>query len=126
MIAVDSSVVIRWLNGVRHPACDALDSALARFAVRLPPAALAEVLSARTIEPAAAAFLATVPVLPVYDGYWARAGALRGAVRRQGRKAALGDALVAQSCIDADIPLLAVDSDFAVYADLGGLRLVAL
>ena len=124
MIAVDSSVVIRLLNGVEHPACERLAAELAKGRVRLPPVTLTEVLSASTLTPDAAEFLATIPVIEPIDGYWARTGALRAKLRRQGRKAALGDALIAQSCIDAGIPLLALDVDFRAFAEVAGLELV--
>ncbi len=44
-------------------------------------------------------------------------------VKRSGCKAALGDALIAQACIDADVALLTRDTDFAAFAELGGLKL---
>ena len=62
-------------------------------------------------------------LLPITDGYWERAGLLRAKVLKAGRKAALGDALIAQACIDADVPLLTRDADFAAYVKLGGLKL---
>jgi predicted nucleic acid-binding protein len=36
----------------------------------------------------------------------------------------LGDALVAQSCIDEDVPLLTRDRDFRAFAQAAGLNLV--
>jgi len=63
------------------------------------------------------------PTLQRTRGYWERAGALRAAVRKLGRKAALGDALIAQACIDADVPLLTRDADFAAFVKVGGLTL---
>jgi predicted nucleic acid-binding protein len=43
------------------------------------------------------------------------------AKRRKGR---LGDALIAQSCMDRGIPLLTRDRDFRAFADAAGLDLV--
>lgn len=48
---------------------------------------------------------------------------LKGSVARVGRRARLGDALIAQACIDADVPLLTRDADFQVFAEVGGLKL---
>jgi predicted nucleic acid-binding protein len=48
---------------------------------------------------------------------------LRRAVRRRGLKANLADALVAQCCIDADVPLIAHDPDFRHFAAHCGLKL---
>ena len=43
---------------------------------------------------------------------------------QKGRKACLGDALIAQSCIDQGISLLTRDRDFRALAEAGGLDLV--
>lgn len=40
------------------------------------------------------------------------------------RQARLGDALIAQTCIDAGIPLLARDRDFRAFAEAARLDLV--
>jgi predicted nucleic acid-binding protein len=45
-------------------------------------------------------------------------------VLASGRKARLGDALIAQSCIDAKVPLLTRDRDFRAFARAAGLRLI--
>ena len=42
------------------------------------------------------------------------------------RKARLGDALIAQSCIDQGVPLLTRDGDFRAFANAAGLDLVIL
>ena len=40
------------------------------------------------------------------------------------RKARLGDALIAQTCVDRKIPLLTRDQDFRAFADAAQLNLV--
>jgi predicted nucleic acid-binding protein len=40
------------------------------------------------------------------------------------RKARLGDALIAQSCIDGGVPLITRDRDFQAFADTAGLNLI--
>jgi len=40
------------------------------------------------------------------------------------RKARLGDALIAQRCIDRGIPLLTRDRDFRAFAEAQGLDIV--
>jgi predicted nucleic acid-binding protein len=40
------------------------------------------------------------------------------------RKARLGDALIAQTCVDRGIPLLTRDKDFRAFADAARLKLV--
>ena len=49
---------------------------------------------------------------------------LRAKVLAKRHKARLGDALIAQSCIDHGIPLLTRDRDFRAFADAAGLDLV--
>jgi predicted nucleic acid-binding protein len=60
----------------------------------------------------------------VGHGYWQRAGELRAKVLAKRRKARLGDALIAQSCLDRGIPLLTRDRDFRSFADTAELGLV--
>jgi predicted nucleic acid-binding protein len=40
------------------------------------------------------------------------------------KKARLGDALIAQSCLDHRLPLITRDRDFVAFADAAGLDLV--
>ncbi len=65
--------------------------------------------------------LLEVPLIEVKPGYWERAGALRAKVLAQRRKARLGDALIAQTCIDRGIPLLTRDRDFRAFTAAAGL-----
>jgi hypothetical protein len=68
--------------------------------------------------------LAELPLIEVEPGFWQRAGELRAKVLAKRRKARLGDALIAQSCIDRGISLLTRDRDFRAFADAAGLSLV--
>ena len=68
--------------------------------------------------------LSEVPLVEIASGYWQRAGALRAKVLAKRRKARLGDALIAQSCIDGGVPLLTRDRDFRAFAEAAGLDLV--
>jgi predicted nucleic acid-binding protein len=63
-------------------------------------------------------------MLELREGYWARAGLLRGQCLAAGRRARLADVLIAQACLDADLPLLTNDADFEVFKLIGGLKLV--
>jgi predicted nucleic acid-binding protein len=49
---------------------------------------------------------------------------LRAKAIAKRRKARLGDALIAQTCIDRGIPLLTRGRDFRAFADAAGLDLV--
>jgi len=123
VIAVDTSVLIDWLDQVDRPETRRVDQFAQSGDGVLAAVTVTELLSdprgMRSLDAALVAF----PVLQLSDGYWERAGKLRAAVRKAGRKAALGDALIAQACIDSDVPLLTRDSDFAAFVKAGGLKL---
>jgi predicted nucleic acid-binding protein len=88
------------------------------------PVVLTELLSDPKLPSAVAETLAEVPLVEIEPGYWQRAGALRARVLAKSRRARLGDALIAQSCIDRGIPLLTRDQDFRAFAETPGLDLV--
>lgn len=123
MIAVDTSVLVDWLDRVDSPEARRVSGFAQSGEGVVAPVTLTELLSdprgSRMLDVALVAF----PTMPLANGYWERAGLLRAAVRKAGRKAALGDALIAQTCIDNDVPLLTRDTDFAAFAKLGGLKL---
>jgi predicted nucleic acid-binding protein len=55
---------------------------------------------------------------------WERAGLLRAGALKQRRKARIGDALIAQSCIDQSVPLVTRDKDVRHFAGKAGLALL--
>jgi predicted nucleic acid-binding protein len=85
----------------------------------VPPIVVTEPLSVPPPTAAARRFITTIPLLPIVDGYWERAGELRYNVRAQKKAAGLGDCLIAQSCIDNDIPLITYDLDFRHFEPAG-------
>ncbi len=101
-----------------------LDKALEDGQVLMVPAVLTELLSDPKLASGVAETLSALPLLEVESGYWQRAGILRAKVLAKRRKARLGDALVAQTCIDRGIPLLTRDRDFRAFAAAAGLDLV--
>ena len=123
MIAADTSTWIAFFQGESGRDVELLDSALADRRLLMPPAVLAELLSDAKVPAPTARSLADIPLLEVADGYWERAGALRAKALSKGRKARLGDALIAQSCVDRGIPLITRDKDFRAFADAAGLKL---
>ncbi len=123
MIAADSSVIVDLLEGRVTPQRATLEVLLGEARAVLAPATIAEILSDPTGGRQAEAILSQFILLPIIDGYWERSGLLRAKLRRAKRKAALGDALIAQACIDADVPLLTSDADFEAFAKIGGLKL---
>jgi predicted nucleic acid-binding protein len=125
VIAADTSTWIAFLEGAAGPDVELLDRALGDRQVLMAPAVLTELLSDPKLPRDVRETLADVPLLQVTDGYWQRAGELRALAIGKRRKARLGDALIAQSCLDGGVPLITRDRDFRAFADAGGLDLVA-
>ncbi len=125
MIAVDACVVISFLAGEAIPEVEAFAALLRRDGAVLAPSTLAELLSDPTGGAPTANLIDGLKILPIEEGYWRRAGLLRATVRRAGRKAAFGDALAAQACLDAGVPLLTCDADFKAFARVANLDLAA-
>jgi hypothetical protein len=119
MSAVDSSSLITYLAGGSGRDVDLVDQAISSRHLLIPPVVLTEVLSAPGGGPEAAGVLAGLPALDVTPGYWERAGQLRARVLSRGYRARLGDALIAQSCLDHDVPLITRDGDFRHFARHG-------
>jgi predicted nucleic acid-binding protein len=124
MIAADTSTWIAFFSGAEGEDVERLDGALEDRLVMMPPPVLTELLSDPKMSADLEATLREVPLLDTADGYWARAGRLRATVLARRRKARLGDALIAQSCLDHRLPLLTRDRDFMAFADAAGLHLV--
>ena len=125
MIAADTSTWIAFLEGGAGRDVDLLDRALGDRQVLMAPAVLAELLSDPKLPSNVRATLADLPLLEITDGFWRRAGELRALVLGKRRKARLGDALIAQSCLDGGVPLITRDRDFRAFADAAGLDVVA-
>ncbi len=123
MIAVDTSTLIAYLAGEAGRDVEALDSALARNQAHLPPVVVTETLSASKAPEHLARLILALPILDIADGYWERAGRLRRRLLARGLRAPLADALICQSCLDLDVPLITRDGDFKHFARHCGLRL---
>jgi predicted nucleic acid-binding protein len=124
LIAADTSTWIAFLQGDGGEDTQSLDKALEDRQVLMVPAVLTEVLSNPELLEEVAETLCEVPLIEVKTGYWERAGLLRAKVLAKKRKARLGDALIAQTCLDRGIPLITRDRDFRAFADAAGLDLV--
>ena len=124
MIAADTSTWVAFLEGARGEDVRLLDKALEDRQVWMVPAVLTELLSDPSLPSQVAETLCEVPLIEISPGYWQRAGALRAKVLRKRRKARLGDALIAQSCVDQGVALLSRDRDFQSFAEAASLDLV--
>jgi predicted nucleic acid-binding protein len=124
LIAVDTSTWIAFLKGESGADTELLDRALQDRQILMVPVVLTEMLSDPKLPSDVSRTLSELPLVDVEPGYWQRAGELRATVLKRRRKARLGDALIAQSCIDRGISLLTRDRDFRSFADAVGLDLV--
>ena len=124
MIALDTSSMVAYLDGSRGDDVQAVDLALEAQQIVLPPVVLCELLSAARVPRSARTFFEQLPLLDVLDGYWARAGRTRARVLAKRHKARIADALIAQSCVDHDVPLITRDRDLRPFSQLAGLKVV--
>jgi predicted nucleic acid-binding protein len=124
VIAADTSTWIAFLEGSSGQDVQLLDRALADRQVVMVPVVLTELLSDPSLPSHVVKTISDLPLLEVASGYWHRAGALRAKVLATRRKARLGDALIAQTCIDQGIPLITRDRDFRAFALAAKLNLV--
>jgi predicted nucleic acid-binding protein len=124
VIAADTSIWIAFFQGETGADIELLDQALRDRQVVMVPVVLTELLSEPKLSAEVAKTLSQLLLLEIDAGYWQRAGELRAKVLAKRRKARLGDALIAQSCVDRGIPLLTRDGDFRAFAAAGALDLV--
>lgn len=124
MIAADTSTWIAFLEGSAGDDVNLLDRALDDKQVLMVPVVLTELLSDPKLPSEVFETLSEIPLIEIGVGYWQRAGALRAKVLSKRRKARLGDAVIAQTCIDKKIPLLTRDRDFRAFAEAAKLEIV--
>jgi predicted nucleic acid-binding protein len=124
MIAADTSTWIAYLQGERGQDTELLDRALSDKQVVMAPVVLTELLSDPKLDHHVGRTLSALPLMPIQDGFWERAGRLRAEVLARRRKARLGDALIAQVCLDHQTHLITRDGDFRAFAAAAELSLV--
>jgi predicted nucleic acid-binding protein len=122
--AADTSTWIAFLEGDSGQDVQLLDRALEDRQVVMVPVVLTELLSDASLPSHVVKTISDLPLLELASGYWHRAGALRAKVLATRRKARLGDALIAQICIDQSIPLITRDREFRAFAVAAKLNLV--
>jgi predicted nucleic acid-binding protein len=124
LIAADTSTWIAFLQGQAGDDVHLLEAGLRDRQILIPPVVVTEILSDPNLTNDTVQEISAIPTLDLLPGFWLRAGALRARVLAKGRKARLGDALIAQSCLDAKVALLTRDRDFRSFALHAGLSLV--
>jgi predicted nucleic acid-binding protein len=122
-VAADSSSLIAHFNDQPGDDVQRLRNAMASGHLVLPPVVLTEVLSDPAVDVFIEKHLQDILPLELTGGYWTRAGQSRRVLLSKGLKARVGDALIAQACIDHDVALITRDRDFRHFAEHCGLRL---
>jgi len=122
LIATDTSSLVAYLCGETGDDVIRIEAAISARNLRLPPPVLSELLSKPDLSQIEG-LLAQIPLMDLAEGFWRRAGLTRRVLRQRGLKAALADSLIAQCCIDADVPLIARDRDYRHFERWCGLRL---
>ena len=123
MIAADTSSMIAFLQDQEGRDTQAISDALQNDSLHLPPVVVTELLSDPKASGQVRQVIGQLPLLSLSEGFWLRAAQSRQTLLQRGYKARLGDALVAQACVDNDIPLISRDTDFRHFVNLCGLRL---
>jgi predicted nucleic acid-binding protein len=123
LIAADASSLIAFFEGEIAKDTDAIAAAFDSLELVLPPPVLLELIGKPSGSSAYDEIADKATLLPLGEGYWQRARVSRGLLLSKGLKARAVDSLIAQCCIDADVPLIARDTDFRHFARWCGLKL---
>ena len=124
MICLDTSSMIAYFQGVEGKDVNLIDHALLDQVAVFSPVTITELLSAPNLTFHLRETLLAIPMLPIQEGFWERAGLLRAKVLAKGSKAKLADTLIAQTCLDHQVPLVTRDQDFQVFKKLAKLHLL--
>lgn len=123
VIAADTSSLVAFLSGDSGPDVAMIDQALLRGTLCLPPVVVTELLSGLSGSGKFQDQIVACPMLEVLPNYWVRAGRTRALLLSKRLRAKIPDCLIAQSCIDHDVALIARDGDFRHFAKHCGLKL---
>lgn len=124
MLCIDTSSLIAYLEGAAGPDVNLVDQAFSDEVGIVSPVTITEILSDPNLNRSVMELILQLPVLPITDGFWERAGMLRAKLLRAGHKAKLADTLIAQNCLDHGASLLTRDEDFKAFKRVAGLRIL--
>lgn len=124
MICLDTSSIIAYLQGVEGKDVTLIDHALLDQIAVFSPVTITELLSAPNLASTLRETLMAIPMLAIQEGFWERTGLLRAKILAKGFKAKLADTLIAQTCLDHQIPLVTRDQDFQIFKKLTKLHLL--
>jgi predicted nucleic acid-binding protein len=123
VIAADSSSLIAYLEGDEGDDISIIERAISNGELAFPPPVVTELRAGAAPNDQLNLLLAETVRLPVEVGLWDRVGMHRRLLIEKGLKARFADAVVAQCCIDADVPLIARDRDYRHFERWCGLKL---
>ena len=123
-MCADTNCWIAYLSGETGRDTAILDEALSHGFIVMAPAVLSELLSDPLLPAQDEHDLLAIDLLETGEGFWRRAGKLRGSLIQRGYRPKLADTLIAQSCIDHSVTLLTRDRDFRTFAKHSDLVLV--
>jgi predicted nucleic acid-binding protein len=123
LIITNTSVLIPYLAGTSFSERALFEARLASREIAISPMTITEVLSSPKQGEMTYYALDGLHIVELRDGCWGRAGRLRARLLAAGRRAPLGDTLIAQTCLDEDCALLTRDQDFLAFEEIAGLKL---
>ena len=88
------------------------------------PIVLAELVSDPLIDPVAEEVILKFPLIQIGAGFWYRAAKLRSSFLMREYRPKLANTLIAQLCLDGDIPLLTRDRHFDMFVRHAHLRVL--
>ena len=124
MFCADTSCWIPYLAGESGSDVQLIDANLSQQSLVMCPVVLTELFSDPLRSEEAKKALLVIPMLDLKPEFWQRAGLTRTTLLKQKFKPKLADTLIAQVCIDHNIPLHTRDTDFRPFAKHVGLQLV--
>ncbi len=119
MIAADTSAWIDYSKGAATAGAARLEACLADGTLVMPSPVLFEILSGPGLTSEAEKLILELPKIQSKEAYWERAGKMRRVLLTKGFKARSMDCLIAQVCIDQEIPLIASDHDYRHFTRFG-------
>jgi predicted nucleic acid-binding protein len=123
VIAADSSSLIAYLEGESADDIALIERAIAERQLVFAPSVVTELRAGAIPNDGLEVLLAQARLIPIEAGLWDRAGRNRRLLIEKGLKARFADAIIAQCCIDADVPLIARDRGYRHFERWCGLRL---
>ena len=107
-----------YIHGEGGPDVELVDRALSDYSLVLSPVTVTELLSGPLVTPSLENFILGILRLEIKPGYWERAGKLRADLIRRGYRPKIADTLIAQSCLDHDVPLDYPGPGFLVLSEV--------